>query len=432
MKKFARIAALLSAAAVCAGLAACGQGRSTLLGRPGEVASFSYPENTTENFIAIKESAESFADEFTARAVAAYEGGENFVISPISVYSALAMAAECADGSTREEILSALNVDYELLRSDFLTLYRSVLRDTKTAKASFGNSVWVGEGIPVKQTGVDSLAENYGAYSYSAYFAYDNEEANEAVRHFVKEQTNGLIDRDFELSEDTFFTLINTLYLKDNWNKGGDEISLTDESYAFENADGSVTDIQLMRGHYNAVRAHEGETFTSCYTTTHSGYKLMFIVPKDGYRADEVMTTDNLAEAKSADYNGVDDENYIAHNTRCIFPAFSANGDIDAKDILEDMGIEELFDKDRGANLSNMFEDDEIKLYCPEVRHVATLEVDRKGIEGAAVTVLPADGATSAEPYETVYYDFVVDKAFGFVLMNSYGTTLFAGTVNAV
>ena len=48
------------------------------------------------------------------------------------------------------------------------------------------------------------------------------------------------------------------------------------------------------------------------------------------------------------------------------------------------------------------------------------------------MTVLPADGATSAEPYETVYYDFVVDKAFGFVLMNSYGTTLFAGTVNAV
>ena len=342
------------------------------------------------------------------------------------------MAAECADGSTREEILSALNVDYELLRSDFLNLYRSVLRDTKTAKAVLGNSVWVGEGIPVKQTGVDALAEGYGAYSYSADFANDNEGANQAVRHFVKEQTNGLIDRDFELSEDPFFTLINTLYLKDNWNDGGDEISLTDESYAFENADGRVTDIHLMRGHYNAVRAHEGETFTSCYTTTHSGYKLMFIVPKDGYSADEVMTTDNLAEAKSADYNGIDDENHIAHNTRCIFPAFSANGDIDAKDILEDMGIEELFDKDRGANLSNMFEDDEIKLYCPEVRHVATLEVDRKGIEGAAVTVLPADGATSAEPYETVYYDFVVDKAFGFVLMNSYGTTLFAGTVNAV
>lgn len=385
-----------------------------------------------EYAFAIKDSAESFADEFTARAAAAYEGGENFVISPISIYSALAMAAECADGSTREEILSALNVDYELLRSDFLNLYRSVLRDTKTAKASFGNSVWVGEGIPVKQTGVDALAEGYGAYSYSADFANDNEGANQAVRHFVKEQTNGLIDRDFELSEDTFFTLINTLYLKDNWNDGGDEISLTDESYAFENADGRVTDTRLMRGHYNAVRAHEGETFTSCYTTTHSGYKLMFIVPKDGYSADEVMTTDNLAEAKSADYNGIDDENHIAHNTRCIFPAFSANGDIDAKDILEDMGIEELFDKDRGANLSNMFEDDEIKLYCPEVRHVATLEVDRKGIEGAAVTVLPADGATSAEPYETVYYDFVVDKAFGFVLMNNYGTTLFAGTVNAV
>lgn len=435
MKKYLRVFALLGAAAVCAGLASCkNAGKSTLLGSPAKVTSFTYSESKTDGFIALNESAESFADAFTARAVAEY-GGDNLVVSPISVYSALAMAAECADGSTREEILSAMSVDYELLRSEFLNLYRSVLKETDTAKIKLINSVWVNESVPIKSTGVEALSEGYGAYSYYADFTNDNEAANLAVQHFVKEQTNGLIDADFDLAKNTYFALINTLYFKDNWNLDGSKLSLTDERYSFKNSDGSTTETNLMNGYYNSVRAYEGENFTSCYTTTYSGYRLMFIVPKDGFEVADVMTEENLAEAKGADYSGFDDENMVSYHTRCVFPAFTAESDLKIKGILQDMGIEELFDKDNGADLSNMFDtEDDTVLYSPEVTHIAKLEVDRRGIEGAAVTVIPANGESGAPDleYMDVYLDFLVDRAFGFVITNNYGTTLFAGTVNAV
>jgi serine protease inhibitor len=57
--------------------------------------------------------------------------------------------------------------------------------------------------------------------------------------------------------------------------------------------------------------------------------------------------------------------------------------------------------------------------------------VDRKGIEGAAVTLM-AMGATSApsDEYTKLYFDFIVDKAFGFIITDSYGATLFSGVVN--
>ncbi len=38
---------------------------------------------------------------------------ENFCVSPISVYMALALAIEISNGNTREEILKAVGVTYE-------------------------------------------------------------------------------------------------------------------------------------------------------------------------------------------------------------------------------------------------------------------------------------------------------------------------------
>lgn len=43
-----------------------------------------------------------------------------------------------------------------------------------------------------------------------------------------------------------------------------------------------------------------------------------------------------------------------------------------------------------------------------------------------------AYAGTSAPPQEEVYRDFVVDRAFGFVLTAPNGTTLFSGVVNGL
>ena len=145
----------------------------------------------------------------------------------------------------------------------------------------------------------------------------------------------------------------------------------------------------------------------------------------------------NISEVLAiSDYGGVDEAERVRHYTRCLFPAFESSFNGDVKPVLErSFGITDLFDRDI-CDLSSILpggvNDYGNRAFCTKVQHVAKLRVDRRGIEGAAVTVIPADGATSAEPWEEIRTDFVVDGAFGYILTDSRGTVLFTGVVNDI
>ena len=79
--------------------------------------------------------------------------------------------------------------------------------------------------------------------------------------------------------------------------------------------------------------------------------------------------------------------------------------------------------------MSNISDD---VLYCDGVIHQTNLTVNKKGIEGAAVTIIPGAGAPGPSDYVDVYYDFIVDRSFGFTITNSNGFILFSGVVKNV
>lgn len=420
------IPAVCCAAACAVAFTACSSGKATVLGEPLEAAPLNYGDRTTAEFTAFKDKVESFAARLAAET---YDGsGENFAVSPVSVYMALSLAAECAGGDTRGEILSALGVSYGELSANFPALYRSLVYESKNKSCilNLSNSIWVNEGTPVKQSCIDKLSETYYSYSYAADFFSDNQNANKAVRKFVKDKTRGLIDKEFNLSKRTLFTLINTLYLKTVWNEHGRDLPLTEE-YTFTSSDGATTKKKLVQGDYNGGQVYEAEKYSAFYTATSDNFKLKFIVPKDGYGVDDVFTAENLAAVNAVkDYRSFDEENNIRYETRCLFPEYECSYDGDLIPVLQEkFGISELFGD--GCDFSTL---SDRPCYCSAVRHTAKLTVDKKGIEGAAVTYIAMDG--SAAPVETVYADFVIDRAFGFIITDPYDTTLFSGVVNKI
>lgn len=429
---------LLCAAAVCAfSFTACAaSGKSRLLGAPAETTALSYTEQTSERLIGFRRTVEQFASDLSQAAYSASPEGDNFALSPVSVYMALSLAAQCAGGDTREELLTALGVSYERLVENFPDLYRS-LNVESVSESQWGkpkvtsmlkttNSVWVNEGLTVNKSCIDALSRNFYAYSYAADFAGDNTDANLAVRRFVREQTNGLIDNDFQLSEDTVFTLVNTLYLKDIWNEYGDDLPLTAREYDFTGEEG-ISRLNLLQGKYIPGRVHAEESFTTFYTATQHGYKLKFLLPNDGYGIDEVFTSEYLARVNLlTDYNAVDEENKLAYYTRCLFPEFHAACNAELKEILRDeFGIASMFDRSVSDFSAIIGE----QAFCGGVQHVADLTVNRKGVEGAAVTVIPAASTAAPGEYERVEEDFIVDRSFGFILTDPYGVTLFSGVI---
>lgn len=421
-------------------VAACGdltKSKSSVLGKPKAVTQLSNEERKAGSVRIISETAEKFAAEFAPIAYKDCKRESNFVVAPVSVYMALSLAAQCSVGNTRAEILSALGVTYEQLNGGFADYYRSLFNESKyngktTGLTAFSNSIWLDSNLNAKQDCVETLADNYYCYSYSADFNNDNKAANKAVREFVKDNTKGLIDKNFELSRDTLFALINTLYFKSIWNCFGDDLDFTDNEYDFINYNETTTNTKLLRGYYCGGKIYEDKAYKTFFTSTYGGNKIKFILPNDGYSVDDVFTCENIAKINSVtDYNAIDDANKIKYYTRCLFPEFSAVYDSDIKALLTKIGINDLFDNAL-CDYTALTEDG---AYCSNVIHSAKLEVNKSGIEGAAVTVVenaPTSVGPEPDTYEKIYFDFILDKSFGFILTDSYDNTLFSGVIKII
>ena len=382
---------------------------------------------------------DSFAAKLTYEVYSDSDKQTNVCISPVSVYMALALATECASGETREEILNAVGVTYDEVKNFTKVLYafsnreyyyRNTMGNRKVlAFMELANSIWVDKNTSFKREGINNLANNFNCDVFSVNFK--TSEGEKAINAYIKEKTHGIIDGNIELSPETLITLINTFYLKEVWNKDGDELSFTDGEYDFKNADGSVTNTKLLRGYYFNGNVYEGEGYTSFYTRTEHNFDIKFIVPTEGHTLAEVFTTENIYNINNlGDYGYIDEENKLLHNTRVFFPEYKASFDGDISDILKnDFGINDLFDFEK-CDFSNVTDE---PLACDGVIHKCSIDVNDKGIEGAAVTVMPMNGAAGPlDGYENVYHDYIVDRAFGFVITDSYGAVLFAGVVNSV
>ena len=148
-----------------------------LLAKPAStVERLTWEEKQEGNYVSFLEKLDGFAGRFASTVYHSYQtsvgAGDNFCVSPVSMFAGLSLAAECAGGNTRVEILDALGVSYEELSSQSMNLYRSlnvahegggiVIGNQKTGELQFGNSIWLQKGFAVKQACVDSLAENFG------------------------------------------------------------------------------------------------------------------------------------------------------------------------------------------------------------------------------------------------------------------------------
>ena len=287
------------------------------------------------------------------------------------------------------------------------------------------NSIWIDENVKLNEDVLDVLATKYNTDSFHVPFYNQNRSANKALSDYVKDKTNGLIDNKFNLPAETVFALVNTLCIKDVWNADGDDLSFTADNYNFIEYDGNVVSTKLLSGYYNLGRKVETENYIHYYTKTDHNMTIKFIVPKDGYTIDDVFTVETLNIINTLDsYNEYDHDKLLEYHTRCYFPEFKASYNNDIKNVLiDDFGIKSLFDD--SCDFTKISKD---VAYCGAVIHQTELKVDKTGIEGAAVTTIPACG--SAGPmYTRVYEDFIVDKAFGYVISNFNGIQLFSGVI---
>ena len=172
----------------------------------------------------------------------------------------------------------------------------------------------------------------------------------------------------------------------------------------------------------------EKDSYRAFYNESDSGYRLYFVVPNINQKLKDVYNYQIINEIRSYDYSSANNEN-VAYLTKCIFPSFSAESCNDIKDLMrESFNIKECMDKEL-ADLSKI---SDTKLYVNDYKHIAKLNVDEKGIEGAAVTVISGDATSAGRGENIIYETFFVDCSFAYILEDPYQNILFSGLVNTI
>ena len=345
----------------------------------------------------------------------------------------LGMLYETANNNSAKEILDALNMSENELRNFSSFSYRLSNKEKYSSndnklilREKLLNSFWINEGFNPKEEALNNLSNYYFADSYEAQFFTNNKQANKDLTKYISDETYKFLEPDLNISEYAKIVLMNLLYLKTAW--GNLDLNLTLDEFEFLNSDLSTTKKKFIVGKYQTGRMLEKDLYRAFYNESDSGYRLYFVVPNINQKLKDVYNYQIINEIRSYDYSSANSEN-VSYLTKCIFPSFSAESDNDIKDLMrESFNIKECMDKDL-ADLSKI---SDTKLYVNDYKHIAKLNVDEKGIEGAAVTVISGDATSAGRGENIIYETFLVDRSFAYILEDSYQNILFSGVVNTI
>lgn len=357
---------------------------------------------------------------FTAESTAhILTGGGNQIYSPVSLWFALAMLAETTAGETRQEILGLLGAaDTAQLRAWADTLWHRLYTDDGVSALVLGDSVWLNENVSFHQKTVDALAEYYYAASFQV--PMGTEEADKALSAWTAEQTRGLIGADgkvLETTAETWAVLASTLYYKSLWTDEFNE-SRT-EPDTFTNADGSVSTVDFMHKTKDAnFLRREGYQAARLGLETGS---ITFVLPDEG-----VTPASLLADSDFLTGLDIDAEDSIWGEVQWSVPKFDVQSTLKLDAAVKELGISSVFEPE-DADFSPLCEG---TLWLDQIRQIARVKIDEKGVEAAAVTLLASAGA-GQPPEDPQICIMDLERPFLFVIQEQ-GVILFVGIVETL
>ena len=353
-------------------------------------------------------------------ALLAGSNGENRICSPLNVYMALAMLAECTDGESRTQILDALGEDdIEALRARAKALWFENSWDDGRVTSLLANSLWLRNGTEYDQATMDRLATDYFASSYSGDMG--SEAYNEALRSWINKNTGDLLTEQaagLSFDPQTVLALASTIYYRASWADKFDPSASTEDT--FHAASGDVT-CEFMHSSENGD-VYYGDGFSAIGLSMDGSGTMWLLRPDEGKTAEDLLQSDEALSFLVA--NGGWSQTQYAKIALSL-PKFDVASDLDLKDALKTLGITDVLDAET-ADFTPLGLDESLVLSKAE--HAARVKIDEDGCEAAAYTVMMMEATAMLEEPETV--EFTLDRPFLFVLTGIDGAPLFAGVVN--
>lgn len=338
----------------------------------------------------------------------------NIFISPTSLFMALSMIYNGADGETKNEIAKVLQIeglDETDLNKANASLLSKLHSNSKQIQLNISNSIWLNENFHFQA----NFAQNNREYFNANIEAIDitDSKSVKMMNDWVKKSTKNKIDKIIEapLSTDTVAILINAIYFKGSWK---DEFSkkLT-EKRAFYLENKSPKNVPFMKLNKKMLYI-DNEYFQAVSLPYGDGEMSMKVfLPKENSSLNEfknLLIDDNWEDWLSQ---------FQKKEGIILLPKFKMEYEIVLNDILKQLGMTTAFNK--GANFSKIIEGNDL-LWISLVKQKTFIDVNEEGTEAAAATsvVMTTESSSMDQPFymevNRPFFFTITDEATGIIL----------------
>lgn len=350
------------------------------------------------------------------------EDDENTIVSPQSLYFALGMTINGANGDTQQELINTLCKGSDL--QEFNDNISALINQTDTKTCNIANSIWLKDvqDLSLNSEFKKSSEEYFKSEIYTKKF---DGKFVDTVNKWVSQNTDGMIDTILNEvpSEDTMMYLINAICFDAKWNDKYDDVQIN-ENGKFTNSKGDIQDVVMLNSTEDTYLCDEQSTgFLKYYLG--GKYAFMGILPNEDVSINDYMeslTGDSFINLYRSKISG----NSVSVNV--TIPEFKYTSEYLLNDTLKDMGISSAFDE-FSADFSNMIDSNTYKLYMGKVIQKAYIQVDRNGTKASAITSISMNDATAM--LET--YQVYLDRPFIYAIMDTdTELPIFMGVVNDI
>lgn len=338
--------------------------------------------------------------------------GKNVLISPLSVYMALALAESGANGQTLTEMEALLGGDPERLNAAVGAYLDSLSPD---GPLSIANSVWVRntDDLAVRQDYLQKAVDYFDAEVFKA--SFDDTTVRD-INGWVSKNTDGTIEKIIEsISPDDLLYLINTLLFDAEW---AEQYTKAQQKDGIFHASTGVDRTVTMMFSSESIYLEDGgaQGFIKPYK---GNYAFAALLPPEGMTPEQYIATLTGEKLTAILKNAKQDALVNA-----TLPKFSYDYSTELSEVLKAGGMPTAFDP-TAADFSGIADG----LYIAEVLHKTHITVDACGTKAGAATSI----ALRATGMPTEVHTVTLDRPFVYLIIDTANTIpLFIGTVNDI
>ena len=340
--------------------------------------------------------------------------GENLLLSPLSVLSALGMTANGARGETLAQMEAVLGLPVEEL-NEALAAWTENLPRESVCRADLANALWLRDdgSLAPEEAFLQTAADWYGAEVFSAPF---DAGTRKEINRWVDRNTHGMIPEILEdIRKDVVLYLVNALALEAEWETVYREDQVWDRVFtteAGEEQTGSF--LYSSEGYYLKDDGAQG------FLKPYKGGRWAFaaLLPEEG-----TALRDYLASLTGEGLHALlkhPEETFV----EAAIPKFQCRYGVNLVESLKAMGMPGAFLPGE-ANFSGMGTAAG-PLFISGVLHRTYLSVDEKGTKAGAATAVAMSGGGGTEITPVVH----LDRPFLYLLVDlETGLPAFLGAV---